>query len=189
LVEQFRKIMAAEHDETEWIRQSREGQAEAFAMLVRQHQRMVHSLTYRMTGSLSDAEDLAQEAFVRAWQHLDAFQGDSKFSTWLCRIAMNACLNWRQREGRRSAIHQTWADDTLNEPAADTSGAASTEQNHRVQAALDRLPAKQRAAIVLTVYQELSHAEAARALGCTEATVSWRVFAARNKLKRWLAKD
>lgn len=178
--------MAAEHDEREWIRQSREGQAEAFAMLVRQHQRMVHSLTYRMTGSLAEAEDLAQEAFVRAWQHLDSFAGQAKFSTWLCRIAMNACLNWRQREGRRNDVHRTWASDVLDQhihPDRDTSG---SELNQHVQAALDRLPAKQRAAIVLTVYQELSHAEAARALGCTEATVSWRVFAARTKLKRWL---
>jgi RNA polymerase sigma-70 factor (ECF subfamily) len=181
--------MAAEHDQTEWIRQSREGQAEAFAMLVRQHQRMVHSLTYRMTGSLSDAEDLAQETFVRAWQHLDSFAGEARFSTWLCRIAVNACLNWRQREGRRGAVHQAWADNTFNDPSPSPTQSPSGELNHRVQAALDRLPAKQRAAIVLTVYQDLSHAEAARALGCTEATVSWRLFAARNKLKRWLERD
>lgn len=178
--------MAAEHDEREWIRQSREGQAEAFAALVGQHQRMIHALTYRMTGSLAESEDLAQETFVRAWQHLDSFQGEAKFSTWICRIAMNACLNWRQREGRRSAVHQTWADNTLNEASPQNLGPSATELNHRVQAALNRLPDKQRAAIVLTVYQELNHAEAARALGCTEATISWRVFAARRKLKQWL---
>ena len=178
--------MAAEHDEREWIRQSREGQAEAFAMLVRQHQRMVHSLTYRMTGSLNDAEDLAQETFVRAWQHLDSFADEAKFSTWLCRIAMNACLNWRQREGRRSEVHQTWATDALNDDPPHDSETPGSELNARVQAALDRLPAKQRAAIVLTVYQELTHAEAARTLCCSEATISWRVFAARAKLKRWL---
>jgi RNA polymerase sigma-70 factor (ECF subfamily) len=170
----------------EWVRQSREGRAEAFALLVRQHQRMVHSLTYRMTGSLAEAEDLAQEAFVRAWQHLDSFAGQATFSTWLCRIAMNACLNWRHREGRRNEVHHTWANHVLNEdvhPDRETSGG---ELNQRVQAALNRLPAKQRAALVLTVCQELSHAEAAHALGCTEAPVSWRVFAARGKLKRWL---
>lgn len=181
--------MAAEHEEREWLRLSREGQAEAFAALVRQHQRMIHSLTYRMTGSMTDAEDLAQEAFVRAWQHLDSFHGEAKFSTWLCRIAMNGCLNWRRREGRRHEVHQTWADNTLNEVAPCHSGTPDTGLNQHVQAALDRLPAKQRAAITLTVYQELSHAEAARVLGCTEATVSWRVFAARTKLKRWLKSE
>ena len=178
--------MVVENDEREWIRQSREGQAEAFAALVRQHQRMVHSLTYRMTGSMTDAEDLAQEAFVRAWQHLDSFQGEAKFSTWLCRIAMNACLNWRRREGRRSEVHQTWANNTLTDDVHHDPETAGSELNHRVQAALDRLPVKQRAAIVLTVYQEMNHAEAARALACTEATISWRVFAARTKLKQWL---
>jgi RNA polymerase sigma-70 factor (ECF subfamily) len=178
--------MSAEQDEREWIRLSREGQAEAFAALVRQYQRMIHSLTYRMTGSMADADDLAQETFVRAWQRLETFAGEAKFSTWLCRIAMNACLNWRHREGRRGNVHQTWADNTLNDAATHPSDPAATERNHRVQAALARLPEKQRAAIVLTVYQEMNHAEAARTLGCTEATVSWRVFAARNKLKRWL---
>lgn len=178
--------MGAEHDEREWIRLSRAGEAEAFAKLVRLHQRMVHSLTYRMTGSLNDAEDLAQEAFVRAWQHLDSFAGEAKFSTWLCRIAMNACLNWRQREGRRQEVHQTWANDALADGPDHNASTANAELNQRVQAALNRLPAKQRAALVLTIYQELNHAEAARALGCTEATVSWRVFAARSKLKRWL---
>jgi RNA polymerase sigma-70 factor (ECF subfamily) len=181
--------MAAEHDEREWIRLSREGQTEAFAELVRLHQRMIHSLTYRMTGSLAEAEDLAQEAFVRAWQHLDSFQGDAKFSTWLCRIAMNACLNWRQREGRRREVHQSWADDTLMDDSVHKADAADPELNHRVQMALERLPAKQRAAIVLTVYQEMNHAEAANALGCSETTISWRVFAARQKLKRWLKSE
>jgi RNA polymerase sigma-70 factor (ECF subfamily) len=178
--------MAAEHDERDWIRQSREGRAEAFTALVCQYQHMIHALTYRMTGSLVDAEDLAQETFVRAWRHLDSFHGEAKFSTWLCRIAMNACLNWRQREGRRSEVHRTWANEAFASAPEQGARAASGDLNQRVQAALNRLPAKQRAAIVLTVHEEMSHAEAARVLGCTEATVSWRVFAARAKLKRWL---
>ncbi len=181
--------MVAENDEQECIRQSLAGKPEAFAVLVQRHQRMIHSLTYRITGSLTDAEDLAQETFVRAWQHLDSFQGEAKFSTWLCRIAMNTSLNWRRREGRRHEVHQTWASHALNDGAPQDSGTGSSELNHRVQAALDRLPAKQRAAIALTVYQEMDHGEAARVLGCAEATVSWRVFSARRKLKRWLKSE
>jgi len=151
---------------------------------VKQHQRMVHALTYRMTGSFDDAEDLAQDTFVRALHQLESFRGEAKFSTWLCRIAMNACLNWRQREGRRDEIHRRWADDAYAPGnSADSSNEALGDQ---VQAALNRLPAKQRAAVILTTYEGLNHAEAARALGCTEATISWRVFAARGKLKRWL---
>ncbi|HXT10814.1 MAG TPA: RNA polymerase sigma factor [Candidatus Angelobacter sp.] len=171
--------------EQHWLEQSRQGDHAAFENLIRNHQRMIHSMAYRMTGSMADAEDLAQEAFIRAFQQIDSYRGEAKFSSWLCRIAMNACLNWRQREIRRAEIHQDWAEETLR-GGSEKKNVAADEDSSRVQAALDRLPVKQRAAIILTVYEEMNHAEAARALGCTEATVSWRVFAARTKLKRWL---
>jgi RNA polymerase sigma-70 factor (ECF subfamily) len=99
---------------------------------------------------------------------------------------MNACLNWRQREARRAQVHQQWAGETLSGGFREEVPEATDENSRNVQAALNRLPAKQRAAIILTVYEEMNHAQAARALGCSEATVSWRVFAARAKLKRWL---
>ena len=113
-----------------------------------------------------------------------SFRAEAKFSTWLCRIAINACLNWRARESRRTEIHTRWAGEVLVQGGA--SAEPADDVSVRVQAALNRLPAKQRAAMVLTTYEELSHAEAARVMGGTEATVSWRVFAARQKLKRWL---
>jgi RNA polymerase sigma-70 factor (ECF subfamily) len=172
--------------EKNWLEQSREGDHTAFENLIRSYQSMIHSVTYRMTGSLADAEDLSQETFIRAFQQLGSYRGEAKFSSWLCRVAMNACLNWRQREARRAEIHQQWAGDALSTDPHDDSGAREDEESQRVQAALDRLPAKQRAAMILTVYEEMNHAEAARALGCSEATVSWRVFTARAKLKRWL---
>jgi hypothetical protein len=79
--------------DSELVMKSRQGDAGAFEELVRQNQRMVHALTYRMTGSLADAEDLAQETFLRAYAQIGTFQGTSKFSTWLYRIAVNLCLN------------------------------------------------------------------------------------------------
>jgi len=174
-------------EEKIWVLQSRNGDPSAFESLVRQHQRMVHSLTFRMTGSLADAEDLAQETFVRAYRQLDSYQGKAKFSTWLYRIAVNACLNWRQRESRREQIHAHWAEsnDALR-PEPETP-AGEDAPAREVQAALMKLPAKQRAAIVLTVYDGHNHAEAAKILGCSETTVSWRIFAARRKLKRLLS--
>jgi RNA polymerase sigma-70 factor (ECF subfamily) len=171
--------------ETTWVEQSRNGDHSAFESLMRAHQRMIHSLTFRMTGSLADAKDLTQETFLRAYRQLDTYRGDSKFSSWLCRIAVNACLNWRARENHRTQIHQQWSDETLvaeSNPAHFTADAVTL----RVQAALNRLPAKQRAAIILTVYEEMSLDEAARAMGCTTATAGWRVFAARARLKQWL---
>jgi len=172
-------------EESDWLEQSRKGDHAAFENLVRSYQTMIHSITFRMTGSLADADDLSQETFIRAFQQLDSFRGESKFSSWLCRVAMNACLNWRQRESRRAEVHLQWAGDNLDGSAAENTEALD-ENTRKVQAALNRLPAKQRAAMILTVYEEMNHAEAARALGCSEATVSWRVFAARAKLKRWL---
>jgi RNA polymerase sigma-70 factor (ECF subfamily) len=172
--------------ESDWLEQSRRGDHAAFENLVRSYQTMIHSITFRMTGSLADADDLSQETFIRAFQQLGSFRCESKFSSWLCRVAMNACLNWRQRESRRTEVHQQWAGDHLG-GATEAHAEVLDENTRKVQAALNRLPAKQRAAMILTVYEEMNHAEAARALGCSEATVSWRVFAARAKLKRWLA--
>jgi RNA polymerase sigma-70 factor (ECF subfamily) len=177
--------MGAEDDELAWISQSQNGDCAAFESLIRTHQRMIHSLTYRMTGSMADAEDLAQETFIRGFEQIHTYQGKAKFSSWLYRIAINACLNWRQRESRRREIHNHWAESSATDPQVGTADHDSALAQE-VQEALMRLPARQRAAIVLTVHDGLSHAEAARILGCSETTISWRIFAARNKLKRWL---
>ncbi len=143
------------------------GDPAEFEQLVRTHQRMIFSLTYRMTGSMADAEDLAQETFLRAYEQMSSYRGDSKISTWLCRIAINTCLNWRNREARRTGIHTAWSESTFALQAAPR----REEMDERVQAALMKLPPKQRAA---------------RALRCSVPTVAWRVFAAKAKLKRLL---
>jgi len=169
------------------VLQSQNGDPEAFAELVSKHQRMIHSLTYRMTGSLADAEDLAQETFINAYRQIGSYRGTSKFSTWLYRIAINACLTWRRRETLRVEATANWIE-TNGAPQATGEGAASASGwSGRMHEALLKLPAKQRAAIMLTLHDGLNHAEAAEVLSCSEATVSWRVFAARRKLKRWLA--
>jgi RNA polymerase sigma-70 factor (ECF subfamily) len=171
--------------DAELVLQSQNGDPAAFEALIRNHQHMVHSLTYRMTGSLADAEDLAQETFIRAYERIGEFRGASKFSTWLYRIVVNTCLNWRQSEARRFQLQEKCAEEF----AAWRAGGENPpgDQTNEIQDALLKLPAKQRAAIVLTIYDGLSHAEAAQVLHCSETTVSWRVFAAKRKLKCWLA--
>jgi RNA polymerase sigma-70 factor, ECF subfamily len=178
--------MGDQHEENLWILQSRNGDHAAFESLLRAHQPMIHSLTFRMTGSLADAKDLTQETFIRAFRQLAAYRGDARFSSWLCRIAVNACLNWRSRENRRVEIHQQWSGETLDAYASGAGSSTADGVNKRVQSALNRLPAKQRAAMILTVYEEMSLGEAARTMNCTTATAGWRVFAARAKLKQWL---
>lgn len=174
-------------EDKDWIARSRNGDHAAFEALVRKHQQLIHTLTFRMTGSLTDCKDLAQEAFVRAYRQLDTFEGTAKFSSWLYRIAVNCCLDWRRQEQRRARLHQSWSEslDSLTSAPGVTDG---DELSREVQAALMKLPDKQRAAIVLTVYGEHNHAEAARSLGCSETTVSWRIFSARRKLKKLLSK-
>jgi len=176
--------MALSDDELACIQKSLADDTEAFAAFVKQHQKMIHALAFRMTGSLHDAEDLAQETFIRAYRQLASFRGDSKFSTWLCQIAVNLSLNWRKRENRRGEIHSKWAENAVAENSVPEEFPDALSR--RIQAALDRLPPKQRAAIVLTVYENCSHAEVAKLMQCAEATISWRVFAARQKLKRLL---
>ncbi len=168
------------------VLQSQNGSAAAFEALVRNHQNMIHALTFRMTGSPADAEDLAQETFIRTYEQIHSFNGGAKFSTWLYSIAVHACLNWRRNEARRFQAHARCAGEIFVQQSGTAASPAENEMARQAQAALMRLPAKQRAAIVLTVYDGLNHAEAAKILRCSETTVSWRVFAAKGKLKRWL---
>jgi RNA polymerase sigma-70 factor (ECF subfamily) len=172
--------MVATDEHRRRIVESQNGDHGAFEALIRDHQRMIHSLCYRMSGSLADAEDLAQETFIHAYQHLDGFRSEARFSSWLYRIAVNQCLNWRKRRQRLDQLHQEWGEQR-REPSDADAGRAQ-----QIQEALMALPPKQRAAVILTAYDGLTHAEAAAALGCSETTVSWRLFAARGKLKRLL---
>ncbi len=166
-------------DEGILIARSRNGDWDAFAELIRTHQRMIHSLAYRMSGSMADADDLAQETFIRAFRGLDTYRGAAKFSSWLYRISLNLCLRWRKTERRRGMTDHDWMGEEGGDRGSDA-------RNERVQEALNQLPAKQRAAVILTVFEDMTHAEAATLLGCPEATVSWRVFSARRQLARLL---
>ena len=172
--------MVAINEETALLAQSLNGDDGAFETIVREHQRMIHALCYRMTGSLDEAEDLAQETFIHAYEHLGRFRGEARLSSWLYRIAVNQCLNWQKRQVRTRRLHEAWGEEAAVSHERDDLRA------QQVQEALLRLSPKQRAAVILTTYDGLNHAEAASALGCSETTVSWRLFAARRKLKRLL---
>jgi len=145
---------------------------------IREHQRMIYSLCYRMTASIADAEDLTQETFIAAHEQLPAFRGKAKISSWLYRIGINRCLNWQKRQERQRKLHQEWGERRELESCG--------VESSRVQEALMKLSAEERAAITLVVFEGLKHGEAATALGCAETTVSWRLFQARRKLKKLL---
>ena len=166
------------------IRESQDGHLEAFEVVVARYQKMVHSLAYRKTGSASDADDLAQEVFIKVFHHLPSFRGEAKFSSWLYRVAVNVCLNWKKAHAHRDQTLRNWQAEMAAE--VNSPEPPPAELIRRVELAVLRLPLKQRAAVVLTTYEGMNHAEAARVLGCSETTVSWRLCMARRKLKNWL---
>ncbi len=172
---------------TDTLAAARAGDEEAFSGIVREHHRRIHSLAYRMTGSIHDADDLAQETFLRAWRQLRSFRGDSSLATWLHRIALHLSLNWRERASSRQRTRDAYEAESRPAHGGDDGDDLEAERNRRVVEALQRLKPDFRAAIVLTVYEGLSHAEAARRLGCAETTVSWRVWRGRRMLRAWLA--
>ena len=103
-----------EKQEQIWIAAAQKGDQEAFAALVRLYEKRVLALTRRMCRNPADAEEAAQEAFLAAWQGLPFFRGDASFSTWLYRLASNACVDLLRREGR----HQAAAGPSLNDEEA-----------------------------------------------------------------------
>jgi len=160
------------------------GEREAFDRLVERYQREIYRLCYRYVNNHEDANDLAQDAFLKAWRAIGRFRGDSSFSTWLYRIAVNACLNHRAL--KRPLLQEL--PEVLPEPAprADAD-VLSADESRRVRQAVGQLPERQRATLILKVYHELTHEEVAQILGSTVGTVKSNLFHALGNLRRLLA--
>ena len=172
--------------EREAIEACRRGEREAFDRLVVRYQRDVYRLCYRYVNDHEDANDLAQEAFLKAWRAISRFRGESSFSTWLYRIAVNACLNFRaQRRPTTQELPETLADPV---PGA-LARAEGDDEARRVRGAVARLPEKQRATLILKVYHELTHEEVAEILGSTVGTVKANLFHALGNLRRLLSAE
>lgn len=173
-------------DDLEDVRASQRGDREAFDRLVERYQRAVYRLCYRYVNSHEDANDLAQETFLKAYRAIDRFRGDSAFSTWMYRIAVNSCLNFRQgRRPETTALFESLSDAS---PRADTELERESEAV-RVRAAVARLPERQRATLILKVYQELTHEEVAAVLGSSVGTVKANLFHALKNLRKLLESE
>ena len=177
-----------ERPEASLVADARQGGQEAFAELVRRHERRVRGIALRMAGNAADADDLAQEVFLTAWTAIGSFRSGSSFYTWLYRIAVNTSLSFLKKKGRE----RNRAPFDENRSAAGPGGDAApgpedrsalNELTARIDEAIAALPAHFRASFALVVDQGLSHADAARVLGCSENTVSWRMHKARKLLQ------
>lgn len=163
----------------------REGDAEAYGELMSRYERLVFAICYRMMGNAEDARDAAQEAFTRAWAERGRFDAARPFKPWLCRIAVNICLN-ELRRSRRSDV----ALDEIREPASEADGPQRQlerkELAEKIQAALDRLDPEYRIVIILKYLTGMSYAEIQKALEISQATLEMRLYRARLKLREWL---
>jgi RNA polymerase sigma-70 factor (ECF subfamily) len=172
--------------EREAIEACRRGEREAFDRLVLRYQRDVYRLCYRYVNNHEDANDLAQEVFLKAWRAISRFRGESSFSTWLYRIAVNACLTFRAV--RRPVTQEL--PEGLSDPRPGAAARVETaDEARRVRAAVARLPEKQRATLILKVYHELTHEEVAGILGSTVGTVKANLFHALGNLRRLMAEE
>ena len=184
-------------DEDPDLGRAREGDREAFGRLVQRHQRRVYAAALHILGNHSDADDVTQESFVRAYRGLATFDGRADFFTWLYRITVNTALN-ALRGGKRGAAlshrgtteaaHVGGRPESLGNAVQDPAQKAQLSADvHRVLTAISELSAPLRVTIVLATIEELPHKQIAEILDIPEGTVAWRVNEARKLLRARLA--
>ena len=176
----------ADLGESELVAASLAGQPGAFDLIVERHRRTVYQLCYRFVGNHEDASDLSQDVFLRAFRGLRNFKGQSSLGTWLYRIGVNVCLN---RISAKAPVNEPiekhqYVDDNAESPS---DRMLRGERALQVRAAITRLPRKQRAALILRMYHDMSHQEIADTLGSSVGAVKANVFHALQNLKKLLA--
>lgn len=174
--------------EAELVRRAQNGDRAAFAGLVAEHQQFVYTLALRAVGSAQEAEDIAQEAFVRAWTALPHFRGQARFRTWLYRIVTNLCYNRLPRLRRDlSALDSEEAGDLPDEVWADPAeGVEVAERRAFLHRQIEALPESYRVLVTLRFHEELSYEEIATVLSLPLGTVKTGLFRARARLREAL---
>lgn len=172
-----------------WLQQAKAGDGRAFGLLVESYSRPVYNLTYRMLGNAEEAEDAAQETFLRAFSRLEQYDPNHKFSTWIFSIANHYCID---RLRKRKVTHVSIDDNPVlenlegSDPAPE--GAALTgEQRIEVQRLMGQLDPDYRTPLALRYWEELSYEEIAEVMGLTVAAVKSRLFRARQRMGELLA--
>ena len=176
------------------VRKVQRGDASAFEELVAAYEKNVYNLALRMTGSPEDAEDMAQEAFLKAFNSIQSFRGDSKFSVWLYRIVSNVCLDFLRKRSKRQTVSLSVEDEDGEEVQIDLADTAQSPEallekkltRESVQRGLRQLPPDARQILLLREIQGLSYEEIGETLGLEPGTVKSRIFRARKRLCAFL---
>lgn len=186
-------VAALERD-AELMLRVRDGDAASFALLLERHRGPVIHFLYRMIQNQSVAEELAQEVFLRVYRSRTTYEPAAKFTTWLFRIATHLALNWirdRKNEKSQESLDQELVEGTVRQVAAP---GPSIEQRlvyqvklDEVRRAIDALPAKQRAAVLMHKYEEMEYSQIAGVLSCSESAVKSLLFRAYESLRARLA--
>lgn len=173
------------------------GDANAFETLVLEYEKNVYNIALRMTGNSEDAADMTQEAFIKAYNSLQSFRGDSKFSVWLYRIVSNVCLDFLRSKNRRPTVSLSVEDDDGEDAQLDVADESQSPEllldrkltRDSVRRGLDSLPPGYRQILLLREIQGLSYDEIAQALSLEVGTVKSRIFRARKRLCTFLIDD
>jgi len=180
--------MSASLAEDVLVERAQNGERAAFDELVRRHFARIHGLAFRLVGNHEDAEDLAQECFVRAWGALDRFRDSGGLAAWFARIAIHLAHDLHRRRGRRGEAVAGALGPSVTAPSSPEPSAALSERelSRRIESAIERLPWRLRVALTLRVFEGLDYVEIARTSGVTETTARTHVMKARRLLARWL---
>lgn len=165
------------------VQAAKAGDLAAFDELIRRHSTALYAFIYRMVGDPADAEELTQEAWVKAWRALSGFKGKSEFKTWLFKIGMNLAFNLKKRRKPAAELSEILPAANGVEPVV------VFEQKRReqvIQAALAQLPPDQRTALVLNIYQGMSYREIAQVMGRSVRAVDALLFRAKTNLRQIL---
>jgi RNA polymerase sigma-70 factor (ECF subfamily) len=174
------------------VQRARDGEYAAFEALFERHRTLVYRFAYQMTGKRDDAEDMVQEAFVRAYQHLARYRDEAKFTTWLLRIVTNLCTDQARMSNRRNALEQQEAAGALDwmtlgshdDPVENLEG---DRRKLALRKALAALPLHHRTMIVLRDLEERDYPDIAAIVGCTVGGAKLRVLRARRALRDRIA--
>ena len=183
--------------EAQIVRRVLQGDVNAFEKLVTEYEKAVYAIAQRMTGNPEDAADMTQETFIKAYNSLQSFRGDSKFSVWLYRIASNVCLDFLRSRSRKQTVSLSVEDDEGEEAQLDIADESQSPEvllergltRNAVRRGLDTLPPDYRQILLLREIQGLSYDEISTALGIDIGTVKSRIFRARKRLCTFLVED